>query len=86
MAIRTLEPFNIILTNIYIVMLAQISFNWEKAGCSSHSNVFQIAFLITMVLRVLVHEGYLNRIISNRVYTILMLISSGVFLTGLCVY
>jgi hypothetical protein len=86
MAIKTLEPINIILTNIYFIMLVQIAFNWKEADCSTNSNIFQIAFLFTLIFRILLQEGYLNKIISHRVYTGLMLISSGAFLTGLCVY
>jgi len=67
MAIKTLEPINIILTNIYFIMLVQIAFNWKEADCSTNSNIFQIAFLFTLIFRIL-------------------LISSGAFLTGLCVY
>lgn len=86
MTIKTLEPINVILANIYIVMLVQLAFNWNNTDCSTNSNIFQIAFILTLVLRLLLQEWYLNKIISHKIYTGLMLISSGAFLTGLCVY
>jgi hypothetical protein len=86
MIIKTLEPVNVILANIYLVMLVQLAFNWNNTDCSTNSNIFQIAFLLTLVLRLLLQEGYLNKIISHKTYTALMLIFSGLFLTGLCVY
>jgi hypothetical protein len=86
MIINTLEPVNIILFNIYIIMLLQIALNWSFADCGTGSNIFQLIFVITMLLRLFFHEGSQNKIINSTLFKTLMLISSGCILTGISIY
>jgi len=86
MIINTLEPINIIMANIYLIMLLQIAFNWDASNCSTNSNVFQIIFILTLVVRLIIQEAKCNKIISKKTAKALMLFSSGALLTGLGVY
>lgn len=52
--INTLEPLNVILANLYIVMLLQLVFNWSAADCNTYSNFYQLVFILTMFTRVII--------------------------------
>lgn len=84
--VSTLEPVNVVLANLYLIMLLQNGFNWNSADCNTASNFFQLAFILIMLLRIIAQEAYLNRAISLKAFKAVMLISSGCFLTGLGVY
>jgi hypothetical protein len=86
MIINSLEPLSVVLANLYLVMLLQVGMNWADVDCATHSNVYQLVFILTLVLRLFIQEAYNNRIIAKRTYTILMLLSSGAILTGLTAY
>jgi hypothetical protein len=75
-----------VLANVYLIMLLQIGLNWSDADCSTHSNVYQLLFILTLVLRLFIQEAHNNRLIAKKTYTILILLSSGAILTGLTAY
>ena len=84
--INTLQPLNIILFNIYLIMTLQLLLNWSEASCNHHSNLFQLVFIITMITRLILQESFLNKIIKFKTYKSTTLISSGVVLTGFAIY
>lgn len=86
MAISTLEPTNIILANIYFIMILQIALNFQSANCNTNSNLFQVAFITIMLIRIILQELYLNRYITKKLYKPLMLFSSGFLLTGIAAF
>ncbi len=56
----TLEPSNIILANIYLIMILQLSLNWEKTKCNTDSHLFQLGFIVFMTLRLFFLELFSN--------------------------
>lgn len=84
--INSLEPLTVVLANLYLVMLLQVGLNWAEVDCATHSNLYQLVFILTLVLRLFIQEAYNNRILAKRTHTILMLLSSGAVLTGLTAY
>jgi hypothetical protein len=86
MLIQTLEPINIILTNLYVIIMLQLVLNWSVANCGTYSNVFQLIFILTMIWRVVIHESYRNKLLRAKSYRWGMLASSGLALTGVSMY
>lgn len=84
--ISSLQPANIVLANLYLVMVLQLALNWPAANCNTNSTYFQLAFIIIMAARIVLQEAYLNRGISAKTHRWTMLVSSGFFLTGLAAY
>jgi hypothetical protein len=84
--ISTLEPINIVLVNLYFIMVLQLALNWQDADCNTHSNFFQLVFIVTMVARILTQEAFLNKNISKKQFRAITLFTSGFFLTGIAVY
>ena len=86
MLINTLEPQNILLLNFYIIPLLQIAFNWSSSDCGTNSNVWQLFFVLTLIVRILIDQLYNNAHISRKLFTILMFITSGVILLTLGIW
>lgn len=56
--IYSLQPANIILANLYLIMGLQLALNWSAADCNTRSNFFQLAFIVIMAVRIIIQEGY----------------------------
>lgn len=84
--VSSLEPVNILLMNLYFIMTLQLALNWESANCNTHSNLFQLVFIIVLVARVIAQEAAINKVLSSKAYRNIMLVTSGCFLTGIGVY
>lgn len=54
MAITTLDPVNIILANVYLVMILQLALKWSDSDCGTKSYLFQLAFIGLMVIRLII--------------------------------
>lgn len=72
--------------NLYFIMTLQLALNWESSNCNTHSNLFQLVFIIVLVCRIIAQEAAINRALSRKTYRTIMLVSSGCFLTGIGVY
>ena len=86
MAIKTIEATDILLANIYLIMLIQIAANWKDADCSTGSNLFQLAFILIMNCRLVVQEAAFNHFMSKKLYKILSFVTSSVLLLALGIY
>ncbi len=84
--IKSLEAVNIVLVNIFFIMILQLALNWQAADCDTGSNLFQLAFILIYLVRMATQEAHNNKGISSRTFKIVTLITSGCFLTALGVY
>ena len=55
-------------------MALQLALNWKSSECGTHSNFYQLVFIIVMASRVLLQEAHLNKAITSRPYQILKFI------------
>jgi hypothetical protein len=51
--IKSLEPVNIVLANLYFIMTIQLALNWQTADCNTQSNFFQLVFIAVMLARII---------------------------------
>lgn len=86
MPISTLEPQNILLANLYLIMLLQILLNWSASYCETNSNIMQLVFVLTLIARLFIQEFYYNKIYGTKIYKVLMMVSSLVILLGMGIF
>ena len=86
MLINTFQPQNILLLNFYVIPLMQILFNWSEGSCGTNSNVWQLFFVLILISRIFIDELYNNSHIKQRLFQILMFLTSGVGLLTMGVY
>lgn len=86
MAVTTLDPLNIILFNIYLVMILQLALNWESSDCGTKSYLYQLGFIILMTLRLLFQELFNNAVMAKKLFVGSMFLTSGVLLLALGAY
>ncbi len=67
-------------------MLVQLLSNWNVTDCNTHSNLFQLGFILLMICRLVIQELAFNQIITKQLYTILSFITSAVLLLPLAIY
>jgi hypothetical protein len=84
--IKSLDATNIVLLNIILIMIIQLALNWQAANCGTDSNLFQLAFIIIIIVRIFTQEADNNKIIEKRTFKAVMLFTSGCLLTALGIY
>lgn len=77
---------NIVLVNIFFIMLVQLGLNWQASDCDTRSNLFQLAFILIYLIRMATQEAHNNKAIPPGVYKAITLFTSGCLLTALGVY
>ena len=81
-----LDPPSVILFNVYLVMFVQLVLNWDKTSCDTGSAFFQLGFILIVFTRLLIHEMHNNKMISQKIFTAMMFLMSGVLLVPLAIY
>lgn len=84
--ISSLQPFNLLLFDMYFLAFLFLFINWNSVNCGTHSNVWQLFYYIVLTARLVFDELENNAIIAKTVYWILTFISSCVVLLGMGIY
>lgn len=84
--ITSLKPINIILFDTYILGILYLAISWEYINCNTNSNIWELFYYLLLIIRLVIDELENNAFISNKFYTILILITSFGVLFGMCTY
>jgi hypothetical protein len=85
MANTSLRPVNLLLANVYLIMLLQIALNWGAADCRTSSNSYQLAFVVIVIGRLVIDEIYHNGVVGRMPFVVCTFITTAL-LVGFAIY